>query len=399
MLIEMSAEIILPARKKFSWFVDKCDKPWEIFLPAVQNYNEKRRQLLTAALLLLDESMSGWCPKTSKLGGLPNYTYEPRKPVPLGTMFRNGVEAVTGIIMHQDIVQLPELQARKKYHGEPSHMPDNSGIPAHTAEVLHQVEGAGITEGGWVGGNAWFGSVTSAVEVKRRLKVDSMWIIKNNSTFFPKQALLSVMSARHGMHPAGTWVVFTSTIADVKLIMMAYAWSQKGVSFFLSTCGSTTKSDKTYRSHFENEYGQVDFKELPRPKLAEFIYEVSHLTLSKNEGVICFDSYLSHPILSYTSDCPIDCCVQYLPLIDEHNRQRQDRLALEKCWPTKSCWFRLICMLVGMLLVDLHHLYQNKDTSYLEWDILKFADHVSVWLKPRSDRPSDGVVESVNKLK
>jgi hypothetical protein len=58
--------------------------------------------------------MSGWRPKTSKLGGLPNYTYEPRKPVPLGTMFRNGAECMSGILVFQDVVQLSEVQSRKK---------------------------------------------------------------------------------------------------------------------------------------------------------------------------------------------------------------------------------------------------------------------------------------------
>jgi len=51
-------------------------------------------------LLMLDESMSAWRPKTSKYGGLPNYTFEPRKPVPLGTMFKNAVECITGIFMY-----------------------------------------------------------------------------------------------------------------------------------------------------------------------------------------------------------------------------------------------------------------------------------------------------------
>jgi hypothetical protein len=40
------------------WYEDTRDVPWDVFLP---------------------------CPL--KLGGLPNYTYEPRKPIPLGTMF------------------------------------------------------------------------------------------------------------------------------------------------------------------------------------------------------------------------------------------------------------------------------------------------------------------------
>ena len=33
---------------------------------------------------------------------------------------------------------------------------------------------------------------------------------------------------------------------------------------------------------------------------------------------------------------------EFLPLIDEHNKARQNSLALEKCWMTKSCWKRII---------------------------------------------------------
>jgi hypothetical protein len=49
--------------------------------------------------MMVDESIRGWQPKTTKLKGLPNYTFEPRKPVPLGTMFCNGVECVSGILV------------------------------------------------------------------------------------------------------------------------------------------------------------------------------------------------------------------------------------------------------------------------------------------------------------
>ena len=136
---------------------------------------------------------------------------------------------------------------------------------------------------------------------------------------------------------------------------MAYAWSQKGISYFVSTCGSTARSDKTYRSHFENEFGDVDFKDLPRPKLADFLYE-------------------------------------FLPLIDEHNRMRQDRLALEKCWPTKNCWFRLIITLLGMCVVDLQRVYRNKDPQYTDWDILKFADYIAGDLKPVEVRQSSAII-------
>ncbi len=54
-----------------------------------------------------------------------------------------------------------------------SNLPNKSPILAHTAEVLRLVEGADIPQGGWVGGDSWFGSVMSAVEVGIQFGVNS----------------------------------------------------------------------------------------------------------------------------------------------------------------------------------------------------------------------------------
>ena len=63
---------------KSLWYKDKTEKTWDIFMPALDSFNEKRTQLLRTICLMLDQSMSGWRPKTSKRGGLPNITFEPR---------------------------------------------------------------------------------------------------------------------------------------------------------------------------------------------------------------------------------------------------------------------------------------------------------------------------------
>jgi hypothetical protein len=220
------------------WYEDSRDVPWDVFLPCLDSFNEKRQRLIKTFLLLLDESMSGWWPKTTKFGGLPNYTYEPQKPVPLGTMFRNGVECISSVLVVQDVVQNPELQARKPYSGLPSSMPDSSDIQAHTAEVLLLVTNAQIPEGSWVGGDSWVGSVMTAVEVVKRCDVHSTWIIKKNQKWFPMKELNAVMKARFKQRPAGHWVTFTTEVAGVNLLAIAYAWSQRGVMYLLSTCGS-----------------------------------------------------------------------------------------------------------------------------------------------------------------
>ena len=168
-----------------------------------------------------------------------------------------------------------------------------------------------------------FGNVITSVETMIRLKVHSTFIVKNNQTMYPMQALHAVLKARFGNHPAGHWVVFSATIAGVKLFALAYAWSQRGVSYFLSTCGETTPHEQKYLSHYEDDFGNVRVNEIDRPSVAHFLYE-------------------------------------YLPLIDEHNKQRQNLLNLERCWCTKDPWFRLQTTVVGMCVVDMHRWVRNR---------------------------------------
>ena len=103
------------------WYAENV--PWESFVPLVQEFNGKRTDLIKSTYLVLDESMSTWRPKKTKTGGLPNITYEPQKPKPLRKMFKNEVEAVTGIVVYQDVVDSSEVQASKKHAGDLSSLP------------------------------------------------------------------------------------------------------------------------------------------------------------------------------------------------------------------------------------------------------------------------------------
>ena len=309
------------AEKKW-WYIDKRDRPWDIYLPCLQSYNCKRQALIKTLLLVLDESMSGWCPKTSKLGGLPNYTFEPRKPVPLGTMFKNGAECKSGLIVFQDVVMDPEMQHTKEFSDCKSHLPDGSMVLVHTAEVLRQAQGAKVEKDGWVGGDAWFGSVATSVELRKRLGLHSTFVVKNNTNFFPMRVLHRILQARYGERSAGHWVVMKTQIVDVPIFCLTYAWSQRGISYFVSTCGSTEVCKNKYMSNYEDEYGNICHNEINRPDVVHFLYE-------------------------------------FLPIIDEHNKQRQSLLGLERKWATRDCWFRLLTSMVGFSIVDMHRWYRN----------------------------------------
>ena len=235
------------------WDVNRAELPFDFLAPFIGEYNGLRTQVLRVNYLVLDESMSGWRPKTSKRGGLPHISHEPRKPIPLDTMICNAVECTTGIFVHHDLVDSSNEQWKKKYSLPPvtSHLPRKEEISYHCAEVLRQCEESKVMPGGWVGGDAWFGSIKSCIELKKRFNVYSTFIIKQNVQYFSMKILHAVSIARHSSHPAGHWVVMQANIGGVELYVMVYAWSLKGVAYMVSSCGKTVRHEESYISRLK----------------------------------------------------------------------------------------------------------------------------------------------------
>jgi hypothetical protein len=130
------------------WFDDKRDLTWDVFSPCLEIFNAKRVQLIKTMALLLDETMAMWVPTTTKTGGLPKLTYERRRPVPLGAMFHNFDKVTTVISVYQSVVQHAKVTKGLEYFGDRANLPNNESVVAHTAEVLRQVEGVKVVEGG-----------------------------------------------------------------------------------------------------------------------------------------------------------------------------------------------------------------------------------------------------------
>lgn len=241
------------------------------------------------------------------------------------------------LLNYHDVVSGAQQQGLKKYCDMKSHLPRGENIQMHVAEVLRQAEGANVKEGGWIGGDAWFGSINAAVELKCRLGINSTFIVKQNRNYCPIDVIRSILLARYSTRPAGHWVVMKATISGVDLFLMAYGWSQKGIAYMVSTCGTTVRHTTDYQSKFPDGYGNTDSRSYPRPSIAHFLYE-------------------------------------FLPLIDEHNKARQNILALELKWPTKCCWFRLMTTFIGMAVVDVQRWDRNKRRSLPSFSTMRNED-------------------------
>ena len=230
--------------------------------------------------------------------------------------------------------------------------------------MLRQVEGANLAEGGWTGGDAWFGSVMSSIELMIRFKVYSTFIVKNNTSLYPMKVISDVLKARYPTRAAGHWVVFKSTIAGVPIFAIAYTWSNKRCSFMVSTCGKTSPHEKQYQTGFEDEWGNFGCRGIDRPEVCDFVYE-------------------------------------FISLIDEHNKQRQGILKLEKVWKTHDAYFRLLTSILGFAIVDQHRWDRHRFSKWRESnqeegkrtphpDIIEYSDRISKWLNsvPRRLRAS-----------
>lgn len=147
---------------------------------------------------------------------------------------------------------------------------------------------------------------------------------------FPMQVLHAILVARFGSRPAGHWVVMQAYIEEVDVFAMADAWAQMGVAYIMSSCGKKTVAhEQPYISKYEDEYGDVKYKEM-----------------------LCLA--IAHIHMLY----------EFPPIIDEHNKARQNVLALEKVWMTKNPWNRLVISFAGMGVVDLQRWDQRMRQSY-----------------------------------
>ena len=62
---------------------------WWMILGGVNGLNENRKTTVNAPnIKVMDETMSAFCPQTTKTGNLPHLSWILRKPEPLGTEFK-----------------------------------------------------------------------------------------------------------------------------------------------------------------------------------------------------------------------------------------------------------------------------------------------------------------------
>jgi hypothetical protein len=296
--------------------VDKSDPWWEI-RSLVDGFNENRKAKVAASVYkVMDESMSSFRPKTSKTGNLPNISYVKRKPKPLGTEFKNMVCGATRIMLALEI-QEGKFPMREKPHC------DRLGATAAcTTRLMELVAGCGQSELESKAkpdkglGDSWFGSVTAVVEAAKNGQ-ELIGGVKTNFSKSPKKAMEEFMKNC----PSGSYYVAVCNVPDevgMKIVFVSYKYNARKVLHFVMTdgAGSTVPDpNRAYIARFPDEFGNLAARKVPRPACLSDYFEKSNV-------------------------------------VDVHNQMRQGILGLEDKWVSQCGFFRVMCSIFGMCVID-----------------------------------------------
>jgi len=146
--------------------------------------------------------------------------------------------------------------------------------------------------------------------------------------------------------PGGKWAVLESTIEGVEVVAVGYKYNTKKVLFFAMTKGAgSTEPGEPYVVKFPDSYGNPCSRHDERPAFLTRYFG------NKGHG--------------------------FSNLIDFHNQERQDTLALEEAWVTEDPWFRIFTTGFGMNTVDTHHALQAMGAPSGIWKkrpLMQFVD-------------------------
>jgi hypothetical protein len=159
--------------------------PWWQFGSAVENFNQiQKNNVLSSEKRVLDETMSAFRPRTTRLGGLPNISYILWKPEPLGTKFKTSVCPKLNVMTYMELCEGKDNMKSRLFHTK---------LGGTTACAVHMSQGTCQTDLDnkieVVKGDLWFGSVKTVLSIKEHCPKckESVFQVKTAHKLFPKQ--------------------------------------------------------------------------------------------------------------------------------------------------------------------------------------------------------------------
>ena len=95
--------------------IKENDDWWRYKSWVKKTFAMRKNSVFASHILVFDKLMSAFVPRTTKTGGFPNISYILRKPEPLGTEFKNLVDAFQGQIVWKEVQEGKERMRNKEY--------------------------------------------------------------------------------------------------------------------------------------------------------------------------------------------------------------------------------------------------------------------------------------------
>ena len=294
--------------------------PWWRVRGLVDAFNTNRAQKVHASyIIIFDESIFIWHGE----GECPHITYIPRKPEPEGVEMKNASDGLSGVML---VLEIQEGKLRMRLKPYVTELGSQAACTKRLAEPFMGTNRIMV-------GDAWFGSVSVAISLKKDFGLHFIGNVKQCHKFFPKKELIcELATARRGEHK-----VCTSTIKGVPMFATGWKKNSKTVMHVISTC-STTLPGSNAQVTTCDKFGNAHRLEFSRPKVFEL----------------------------YSKVCG---------KIDQHNELRQFELALEKAWVTQKYHIRFLSCMTGIVVVDTF--YALKYLVPMKYHDLSFTEFVT----------------------
>jgi hypothetical protein len=158
--------------------------------------HHQKKHIITSEKRVLDESMSAFRPRTTKLGGLPNISYILRKPEPIGTEFKTSVCPKLNVMSHMELCEGKEGMLNK-----PLRQVLLGGTAACTVRLVQATSQSYVdnrTE--LVMGDSWFSLVKSVISTKKLCQdpKECIFQVKTAYSLFPKAFIEDVLKSQPG---------------------------------------------------------------------------------------------------------------------------------------------------------------------------------------------------------
>jgi hypothetical protein len=297
--------------------------PWWQIIDIFDDFNETRKKRVQASNnRTCDESMAAFRPQSRATGNLPHISHIERKPEDLGIELKACACSELQIMLSLEIQRAKDDMTVDEFFSETK--------KKHTACTLRLLKAASQRSDAHTNlqatediviADAWFGSVSTAVGVRKHLPFQSKVImnVKTNHSHFPRKYLEDKMSN----WPSGSHLVMKATVEDENIYAVGYKYCKsKTLCFIFNEGASSTEQGEPYIAKWKDDNDNTIMKQVNRPEVCSIYF-------------------------------------RYNNVIDVHNMMRQKELALEKYWVTECGFFRLLTTVFGMTIVDCWRAYRH----------------------------------------